>query len=96
MGGWNIKNLQWFSIEINMKRLWWSIFGKVMWCEVLHGKYIKRDVLKWIRNPIKSIMNVSNWWCRFIKDLSWISRGLFWKVGKGSNVLVVIDPVIGI
>ena len=96
MGGWDIKNLHWFSTTLSMKSMWHGLFGNALWSEVLHVKYIKSNILNWIISPIKSVRNVCNLQCGFVKAFSWIRRGLSWKVGMGTNVLVGIDRAIGI
>ena len=77
-----------------MKSLWRGVFFKGMWSEVLHGKYIKGDILNCIRNQIKNRRNVSNFLFGFLKAYAWMCEGLCWKVGRGTNILVGIDPVI--
>ena len=44
---------------------------------------------------MKATRNTSNFWSGFIKAYPWLGRGLTWKVGAGSNVLVGTDPIIG-
>ena len=72
LGGWDIKNIQWFNTALSMQSMWRGLFGKGLWSEVLRGKYIKRSTLGWIRNLIKNTRNVSNLWRGFTKVLGLI------------------------
>ena len=78
-----------------LKILWQGHFGRGLWSEFLHGKYIKGNILEWIRKPVKSTRNSLNLWSGFIKAYMWLGRGLNWNVGLVSNVLIGIDPIIG-
>ena len=62
----------------------------------MNGKYIKGKLLKWIRNPYKNTRNVLDFLVGFIKADPCLGKGLSWKIGKCSNVLVGIDPINGI
>ena len=94
VGGWDIKSLHFFNMALSMKSMWRVLFGKGLWNDVLHGKSMKGNIIKWIQNLFKSVRNVSKFWSGFFKSFSWISGGFSWKVGDGSIVLVGIQYVI--
>ena len=62
---------------------------------MLNAKYIKGSHVNWIKNSINIVSDVSNFWNGFLRAFCWISRGLSWKVGNRTHVLVGIDHVIG-
>ena len=39
--------------------------------------------------------NVSVFWRGFIHTLPWIGPHLAWNVGRGTDILIGIDPVVG-
>ena len=38
LGGWDIKNIFWFSMTLRMKSMWIVVFGLGLWKEVIHTK----------------------------------------------------------
>ena len=40
-GGWNIKNLEWFSMPLRMKSLWMVLNGNGTWSHIIGHKYLK-------------------------------------------------------
>lgn len=95
-GGWGIRNLSYFSYALRLKSLWRGLFGTTLWSIILSVKYIKGDVLNWIRNPLKVTKGTSSIWVGFIKVYSWMARDLSWRVGNGKDILVGIDPILGL
>ena len=81
-------------MALSLKSLWSGDFFKGLWSEALHGKYIKGDILKCIRNQIKNRRNVSNFWSHFFKAYPWMGKGLCWKLSRGTNILVGVYLVI--
>ena len=50
MGGWNIMNLEWFSLALRLKCLWMVLQGNGIWPIIITVKYLKnRYVVEWIR-----------------------------------------------
>ena len=95
-GGWGIKNLSWFSTTLMLKSFWHGLFGNSLWSSVLYGKYLEMNLIDWIRNP-KNISRNSTPICRgFMKIYLWIGKDLTWKVGNGKDVMVGIDPILGL
>ena len=52
------------------------------------------SLFNWIKNPLKAYRNCSPIWKGFIKTI--ISLHLCWKVGNSRNIMVGIDPIIGL
>ena len=52
-------------------------------------------VADWIGKGSYSAKNSSIIWNGFIRVLGWISKSLCWKVGRGSAVVIGVDPMIG-
>lgn len=94
-GGWGIKDLETFNISLRLKSFWRGIFIKTLWSRLIHDKYIKSDVICWIRNPELVSWNYSPMWRGFMKIFHWIKNDLLWQVGSGSQIRVGIDPIIG-
>lgn len=78
MGGWNIKNVFWFSTALCMKSIWNGIFGGGLWTDVLHDKYIKNYIIEWIKKPPIKCWNASLFWRSFMKTFPWINCQLAW------------------
>ena len=62
---------------------------------MLNAKCLKGNHVGWIRNVGQLVRDASNSWKSFVRAFSWISKGLSWKVGNGSKVLVAINLVVG-
>lgn len=97
-GGWNIKVKQvfWFNWALTLNNCWRGIFGVNLWSVVLRAKYIKTDLHSWLRNPSSNPRTASFFWKGFMKLFPWISAFLPWHVGDGTEVIVGLDPILGI
>ena len=50
LGGWNIKNLDWFSIALRLKSVWIVLKGEGIWSLIINHKYLKNwSVVEWFR-----------------------------------------------
>ena len=96
LGGWGIKNLSWFSMALRLKFFWSTLQSGGLWFQVLYCKYIKKGtVVEWFRSKKFSSRNNSIIWRDFIHTLPWIGSHLAWQVGRGIDILVGIDPIVG-
>jgi len=51
LGGWGIRNLDWFAQALASKSLWRALFKIGLWSLAMHKKYLKGvDVIFWLRN----------------------------------------------
>ena len=93
-GGWNTKNMEWFSILLKLKILWFVLGSKGLWNQVIQEKYLKKTSIEsWLRLHKKSIQSASHYCNGFIRVLSWINRVLGWKGGDGESIKLGIDPI---
>ena len=82
-GGWDIKNLDWFSLALRLKSLWLVLNGNGLWTTIIKYKYLKnKQVDEWIRLQIFLGQGTSFFWNGFIHAISWITRCLGWKAGN--------------
>ena len=92
-----MKHLDWFNNALQMKSMWLALNGIRMWNKVLKMKYFRRlSIADWIRKGSYSVKNSFIIWNGFVRVLDWICKSLSWRVGKGSEVTVQVDPVIGV
>ena len=54
------------------------------------------NLFDWVRKPLKVSRNISPIWKGFLKIYHMIGLNLCWKVGNGRNMMVGIDPIIGL
>lgn len=94
-GGWGLNNLDVFNKEPSLKSLWRGIFGSTLWSRVLAVKYIKEDIINWLRNPIKISRNLSSIWKGFMNVFNSMEKVLRWQVRTGRQIMVGIDPILG-
>ena len=94
LGGWGIKNTNFFAKALAAKLGWRLISTQSLWTEVITQKYISPTlILDWIRDigsmkpPSRSII-----WKALYHSFSIISEGLVWKVGDGTKVRIGADP----
>ena len=96
-GGCGIKNLHWFNISLRLKNMWRILHSEGLWFQVLHTKYMKcSSVIEWLRNKHYNTRCASIFWRGFVQILPWMGSYLAWKVGDGKNILLGIDPIVGI
>ena len=97
IGGWDIKNLEWFGISIRLKSMWKLLFANGIWSRIISHKYLKNRPLEdWIRAWNFIVIGTSYLWNGFIKILSWITYKLSWKVGDGMKIHLGVDPIAGL
>jgi hypothetical protein len=49
LGVWGFQNIHWFSLALEVKSLWWGLFGSGLWSKVMVKKYLKVDyVILWL------------------------------------------------
>lgn len=72
------------------------IFGCTLWSRVIQSKYIKQDITSWLRCPQKRTHNVSLIWSGFLRIYDWLAMDLTWKAGTGNDILIGIDPILGL
>ena len=64
---------------------------------MIHCKYVKSFLVSyWIQKQIKALANASVLWKIFLHSLPIIKEWLNWKVGRGIQIFVGIDPLIGL
>ena len=70
--------------------------GEGLWSKVLKGKYIKCcSLTQWIQNPHKTFTNSSIIWTGLIRSYPKVlGQWLSWKIGRGIQVFVEINPLI--
>ena len=62
-GGWGLKNMHLFSLDLREKSLWLVIIGDNLWSKVIEEKYIHRTTtFQWVRSFKKTGKNISNIW----------------------------------
>ena len=77
--GWGIKNLQWFSITLRLKKIWGVLFSDSLWHRVLTTKYLKQtSVVSWLRGKNFRTRGVSTFWRGFIQTIPWMGHHLAW------------------
>ena len=92
-GGWDIKNLEWFSLALRFKILWLILNGNGLWTTIIKFKYLKnKQVDEWIF----SVQGTSFFWNNFIRAISWLTRFLGWKASNGHKIKIGIDPIVGL
>jgi len=97
LGGWGIKHLPLFCISLRMKNFWFALNNSGIWNQLIRTKYMKNmSIQSWCRNKYFRLTNTSRIWMGFIKTLHWIGQGLIWQVGKGTEVIVGADPIVGL
>lgn len=68
-----------------------------LWHQVIISKYLKKlSVVTWLRGKNFCFRGVSVIWKGFLLTLLWLGRSLAWQVGNDNNVLLGLDPIIGI
>ena len=95
-GGWGIKKLHWFISTLILNIFWRGLTGNTLWSSILFGKYLKMNLIDMIRLPKRNSRNMSPIWKGFMKPYHWVGQFITWKVGNGKNVLVGINPIIGL
>ena len=50
----------------------------------------------WLRGKKFLTRVVSAIWKWFLLSLPWLGRHLAWQVGNGKNILLGIDPIVGV
>ena len=95
-GGWGIKHLPSFSLSLRMKRFWLVLNSNGIWNHLIAVKYLKNKPLHiWLKDKNFITSNASIIWRGFIYTISWIGRGIIWKVGNGESISLGADPFIG-
>ena len=95
-GGWGIKHLPSFSLSLRMKIFWLALNSKGIWNRLIIVKYLKnKPVHLWFKEKNFISRNASIIWRGFIFTLSWIGKGIIWKVGNGESISLGADPFIG-
>ena len=92
-----IKNLYWFSIALRLKNFWSVLKNNGLWHRVLTKKYMKHiSMVAWLRGKCFCTRGVSIIWRGFLQTLPWLGCHLSWQVGNGNDILIGIDPIIGV
>jgi hypothetical protein len=93
LGGWGIKNIFLFSKALVAKAGWRLIRTPTLWSSIALCKYILLNSLEyWICPLIKPLQNVSIIWKEIVTSFQVISNGLTWRIGRGSRVILGVDP----
>lgn len=48
-----------------------------------------------MRNPNTKLKGTSTVWDGFIKVYNWLAKDLTWYVGNGQDIIIGIDPILG-
>ena len=68
-----------------------------LWHRVLTNKYMKHlTVVAWLRGKRFCTHGVSTIWRGFLQTLPWLGSHLAWQVGNGEDIMIGIDPIIGV
>ena len=95
-GGWNIKNLEWFGMALQLKIFWVVLKGTSIWSSMIKTKYLRNLSLEdWPRKKHFTVKGTSIFWNGFIITLSWLNIKLGWKVGNCMSIKIGIDPISG-
>ena len=71
--------------------------GEGIWSHIVKHKYLKnRPVDEWLHLQVFTIQGTSYIWNGFIREISWITRCLGWKVGNGRSIRIGVDPIDGL
>ena len=96
-GGWNIKNLDWFSTAPRLKSIWLILIGEGIWSHIVKFKYLRDWTIDaWLHCKYLKVQGTSYIWNRFVRALSWISCYLGWKVGNGHSIRIGVDLIAGL
>ena len=72
------------------------MLGSFLWSEFIWEKFLKNiSVIEWIRKEKKKRFPISNIWSGMLETLSYLNRCLAWKMGKGFQMRLGVDPFIG-
>lgn len=95
-GGWNIKDLNFFSEALRLKNLWNVLMGSGLWSYVIKSKYLKHlSVANLLRLGVYQIQNTSAIWNGFLQILDWITSVACSRVGNGASIRIGIDLIAG-
>ena len=96
MGGWGLKHLPSFSLSLRLKSFWFALNSNGIWYQLLSVKYMKKLPLhSWLREKCFYLRNASVIWRGFLLTISWLGKGLIWKVGNGSSIRLGVDSIVG-
>jgi hypothetical protein len=96
LGGWGIRNLDWFGRALETKSLWRTLFRSGLWSVALRQKYLKGvDVVFWLRYEAYSFLVVSLFWKNLMLSLPLLKKWISWNVGSRSKVLIGLGPFAG-
>ena len=65
LGGWNIKNLDWFSTTLRLKSLWLVLNGEGIWSHIVKFKYL----INWFNGQADIFALELEGWCNNIRSL---------------------------
>jgi len=96
-GGWGLLELLVFGWDLLIKSLWWALYGKGLWKNIIKVKHMKRKVImEWFRRGGIGVRSGSYIWFSFYKFKRWFLHKLWWSFGKGNQILIGIDSMIGV
>ena len=96
-GGWGIKHLGLFNISLFDKSLWRGLTVPFLWGKIINTKYMKWIPLSsWLRPAKFKAFSSSAVWSSLCTDLPIILCDIFWQVGRGNNIFIGLDPIVGI
>ena len=82
---------------LRLNNLWLVLQNDGLWHHVIISKYLKMCTVEaWLRGKKFLSRGVSAIWKGFLLTLPWLGRNLAWQVGNGKNVLLGIDPIVGV
>ena len=77
LGGWGIKNMEWFSISLRLKSLWLVLNGTGIWHKVITAKYLKNQTVEvWLRTKNFLVRGTLIFRNGFLNTLSWLGSSL--------------------
>ena len=96
-GVWGFQHLGFFNIYLCAKSLCRGLMSSNLWCKIINSKYTKRlPPSSWMCTSNFSTSQVSAVWCSLCSALPCILRDLCWKVGRGNNISLDMESIVGI
>lgn len=76
--------------------LGWGNMDNGLWSSVIRVKYLKTyNSTQWLRHHHLCLSRASAVWTSIGKSIAYVKKGIKWKIGNGTELLVGVDPFIG-
>ena len=94
-GDLGLKYLRLFNLSLCVNSMWRYLFMPGLWNKIIKSKYIRQwSLVSWFREMDLKFTNSSYLWKSFIKALPVIKDHLSWKVRRGFQIFIGIDPIV--